>query len=907
MRNHTGNTSNSSLCSIQPRSAPWTAARCNRTLRQLTAFLAKIEKWHKDFNHRQVSSTQSLHNLNPHIGSSSFRGSRRASRKRSTYEHDPDWLLHCEPPLQKRQKNYGGKRHAQKSAKPPRTPKALRRPPGDILIDTPLITGSRASPEQHAEESKKDRLSRNSIYNQRKLGDINNQEDYNTIVQALPNIVQVFLDTTKDEETKNEDGARSLLAMCQRRIPDCIIEEQSLYDRQKEDEGNIQVASQLCSELEDVFSTGTGWKPLRAIVRSHGIRQICNAIDIEHLTPVTAASLAYYCAALGHFDAYELFSESLLFVAMHDNRSSSEQVALPNRERLFKDWLQNSSLHSPVKAEKVMIHNLQVVERALSNKEHPLPLHLLSLDTSLVRSSISLLTSGGPSSHLGATFLHAFILRSLDVSSGLLNSTGNSPLSIGELRGLKRIPPGKEQQNTLWTTEGVQSMPQSTVKSRSVYTTAKSILTILTSTALSRHNGKDADDRILHLTFNLVTRLMMNVELQKELSCARDSLPQIDAVAIYIWLTNFLLPGLEERDFQNTGSSTLSSFEELLGYTSSKSEILDRGTGFLLDIVSCCGRVERNDGYLVLKHSTDKLRSFRESSYPRLCLTLQDIAVGAAISFAQRYKRIEYYEWASEIQREFSASIQQGSLQLEVPHLAKDWKPYIWDESIEEWIAETPVSKHDAPAPRRQTARVVVDTLAPRTGVFPFLHHNVEQSQLQLEPPTPDLLALPSPPRTSSPSPSPSTPSCAAVKMKSKRKSDGLRVESNLTRRPVSKVPKRNHSYGPGNATDSRPIVDEKEREEGLRQRRRSHAGRKLKIHVHVDEDGDDDELAPTPRPVAKRRRTRSRDRLALALSSVHVDRRNHREQHRARARGKFNINVGTESGSGSEDELGVL
>src|ERR1700761_5545323 len=33
----------------RPAPAPWTASRCNRTLRKLTIFVAKLEKWHKAY------------------------------------------------------------------------------------------------------------------------------------------------------------------------------------------------------------------------------------------------------------------------------------------------------------------------------------------------------------------------------------------------------------------------------------------------------------------------------------------------------------------------------------------------------------------------------------------------------------------------------------------------------------------------------------------------------------------------------------------------------------------------------------------------------------------------------------------------------------------------------------------
>lgn len=841
-------------------------------MRQLTTFLAKIEKWHKYSEHQQTVPIKPRGRESPQLKEPR---KEQAPRKRSTNYDDPEWILRSGPPPRKTQRHYGGKQHKDNSesrkllgklARLPKTPKASNGRLGEIDIDTPLIVGTFpvAGYEEVAEEPRKGRLGRSGTYRQKIVAGPNSDGDYNTLAQGLLNIVQVFLDTTKDEEV-HQHGARLLLTLCQRRIPDCILEEQKACDAQKEEEGDVLVASRLFAELEDVYSNGIGWKPLRGIVRSHGIKLLCQAIEREYLTADTAASLARQSADLGHFDAYELFSKSLFYTAVLDRRIQDTCAAFPNPDQAIKDWLRSDNLYTQCEAEIITTFKLCVIQDALKkDQSHLFLLHLLSFDTTLVRSSISSLTGGGATTAAGASLLHTFLLRTLDISRSDLsvrslkvsNSSGNGSLSE-EL----------DLQETSATTETSNFASRSIGEhSRSVNATIRSILTLITSTGLIRQRKKSVDDYVLHMTLHLVDNILIQVLRQRELSAGPSPSPSNNFNMFYFLILHILL---SNGDNQRMSIDTIASFEQDVRHMSWKSEIVTRGASFLLDATYCCGRAERDDGFSALKHVIDEFSLLESSNSPTLSKIMQHIAVTAAISFAQRYDRPSYYGWAAEVQRRFSAwNRKQGLQELETPTLAHNWTTYLWDDSIEEWIAETPLVKHDAPAPQQQITQSL-DTPAAKGEV----NHQLNYIDKQVpETPTPDLLALPSPPTTSSPL----KDSPVAVKLR--RKSDGPTHRDDRIR--ASRVVKRNRSYEDvAELPDMTRVNPSKRPRQGLRRQ----------VRIHVDEDHD--ELAPTP----KAQTTKCRPNLRI----------NGRCGNRRQMAIVGKVVEGTQSES--EDEFGVL
>lgn len=710
------NGSRRALSVTHPRSAPWTAARCNRTLRQLTKFLTKLEKWHKDFNKRHAESAQSRHHDSARRPLS-VKQRRKSAPKSFSYEYDPEWVSQSDAQPRKRQKQYKRKHHRdqpesktllERAVRLPKTPHVVKHQPGTIPIDTPLIAGTIQSGEDDSfrcKEHRRQRTCRRNIFKQKVVLDLGDERDYDAIVQALPNILETFLDTTQDYIAE-QSGARSLLAMCQRKMPDCIVEEQTFYDAlQDDDSEEFQVAPQLFSELEDLYSTGTGWKPLRNLVRSYGLRLLCDAIKTGHLSLDTAASTIRQTGDLGHLDACECFSEAFLHAAVSNAEVHGWRVSLLRWQQTIDDWLRKDDLFGPIECRNMMICKILAIRRTLDNQQNRLLLPLLSFNTDIVRYSIASLTGGGSATAIGASFLYDFLLQSMNIYyQGSRSEVHSLRLSIA---GEAALSPKQSDtfQNHLHVANLESSILSDHEDLQQIQATAKSIITILTSTILIRQRENVSDDTVLCSTLDLIKSLIIRIQQQQFL--LDSSLPPSNSTtSFYILLATILL----RNHFRDPINPDSLFFETNSHDTfSANPTLLDLSTAFILDIAHCCGRVSRTDGYPFLQHIISQLTSFIQPSPPsspsslKTNLMLHTIAAEAAASFAQRHDRPSYYKWATEIQRAFSAMTKQlcpdGEPQTPTLAMARNRKPYRWDESIEEWIAETPFLARERRSP----------------------------------------------------------------------------------------------------------------------------------------------------------------------------------------------------------------
>ncbi|KAL6862135.1 hypothetical protein J3F83DRAFT_762829 [Trichoderma novae-zelandiae] len=97
---------------------------------------------------------------------------------------------------------------------------------------------------------------------------------------------------------------KSLLAMCLRKIPECIADIDA-WDRQQLKNSGVEsvwgvsdAASDLFDQLEALGSPVAGWRPLRLVVRSQAVHLLCNAISDGHFRPEFCNLLVRLCVHL---------------------------------------------------------------------------------------------------------------------------------------------------------------------------------------------------------------------------------------------------------------------------------------------------------------------------------------------------------------------------------------------------------------------------------------------------------------------------------------------------------------------------------------------------------------------------------------------------------------------------------
>ncbi|KAJ6033689.1 hypothetical protein N7499_009965 [Penicillium canescens] len=300
-----------------------TARWANRVLRPLTSICRRIEKHQKTLSmiateSRQQEAAQEKPAVD--TGQKTDRGDIFSTSEAD--DNDPVWVPGKKPERRRARHKYssrgegnGGKRCNRLSLQSPEAPRTL---PGAIELATPLITGrrwempssaqsqgsvDRSKPIPHPAQQQAFR-DRYSLYKSpwQELLDESGDPTFADIAHNLDRVFQNFLFNTQISKReanpvaeKVNRGARSLMSMLVRRLPEFIAIEQKAQDELDED-GDEDMCDAYFTELETFYAPhGSGWKPLREAVRAQGIYLVASMIQNHWVTDAIACALIEKC------------------------------------------------------------------------------------------------------------------------------------------------------------------------------------------------------------------------------------------------------------------------------------------------------------------------------------------------------------------------------------------------------------------------------------------------------------------------------------------------------------------------------------------------------------------------------------------------------------------------------------
>jgi hypothetical protein len=315
----------------------WTAARCHRLLRALTSRVAILKK---ELG-RLSSVAQDKKCQDPEIS----RGRKRIANTKA----DADWVQ-----TRKRIRQTYSKKSTRSDGVPQEGGRRVRglhlkagrrsMAPGEIAVPTPVLTRARgrhlaeepplkgpdsgvlAKPIRRMKRSKTGILANNgeshfqlseSLLEMRKRITATRYSTYEGIYGGLEALLRA---TTANGTQSTPKGARSLLSMALRAVPGYITQQEALLQTHMEKTGsksaieNRDISAEIYDELETLGPSGNGWKRLKTIVRSHGIRVISDAIYAGLLDVEFAGALIALCVNTCAIDeAQSLLSALLAF------------------------------------------------------------------------------------------------------------------------------------------------------------------------------------------------------------------------------------------------------------------------------------------------------------------------------------------------------------------------------------------------------------------------------------------------------------------------------------------------------------------------------------------------------------------------------------------------------------------
>jgi hypothetical protein len=481
-----------------------------------------------------------------------------------------------------------------------------------------------------------------------------------TIYEGIYNGLEALLKATiPDEPQKKRCGPKSLLSLCLNTVPRYIAQEEEVFAAHMEETGSKSaingrdISTEIYDDLEAFGSNGRGWKHLRSIVRSHGIKVISDAIRAGSLDAQFVGILITLCIRTSATKEGEILLSSLL-----------STVNFPGPKSVFTrfgDEPATRPLSTLWKfAETTGSFSFQCRQLSTLVFDGLLPLGWLA------------------SKELGPIWTKAIQVLAHDATDtdALVFVDTTLPL-LAQSGGL-----GGEEYGVM--TEDVVMIEATKQTFSSLLTTLLSIV-ILSKDPANQTPVQSSESFVAkyeHFT-TLIRSCLMQWELSHSFNIQGTLLVIANVVLRQIGHNG---PGIEV-DLVDVLLNHLRQMSKSAGILPLYHEIVT----FVCSIARCCGRGASNSGFEHLENLHQILESFvgdRESDEGTI---LREIIADSALAFAQEIPDQKHLDYAARMEGRVHRIEVKPRVSL-TPGYSLDSSRigFRWEEGISEWVTATP-------------------------------------------------------------------------------------------------------------------------------------------------------------------------------------------------------------------------
>jgi hypothetical protein len=644
----------------------WTAARCHRLLRALTSRVAILNKELSRLS--QPGQCQSRNNGEAPKTAKTLRP--------STQHDDGDWTR-ARKKVKRTYSSRTGRNGIGRGGGVPKTPRISASSksrksivPGEILVPTPILARARGEldlddhPSMIANAGLDDleigrpkRLKQHHTTNDgepcfqlsgtlREMRQKTNASRY-TIYEGIYNGLEALLRSTmSDEPETKRKGARSLFSMSLRAVPSYIAKEEAHLEKTgtKSAINTRDISTEIYDELEDFGTSGHGWKQLKVIVRSHGIKVLGDAITAGLLDVEFCGVLVTLC--IHTFAAEE--AEVLLSSLLSSGRFSAPKTLYDIAPRPFS-----------------MLWKFVEYTGRFAFKYHQLA---------------SLITKGV----LPLGWLATKEFRPVWI--GVMQKLSPGSVNLDALMFLETTLPllaGSGQSSKIFDTSSL-----ATVK----HTFSSLITTLLSIVLLSREatdSCPDGESEVSEAPYEHVTTLLQSCVIQYDLSRASNT------QAVLLFAAN-LIASQQLSKCDDSKDSLVKLLQARTSDDDNDSDVAPASyndlVAFVCSVARCCGRGASSLGFEYLEYLHLILEKISIGS-PGVDI-FHGIIVDSAFAFAQQLPEQKYLGYASTMDVKFPAKNVKRSL-APISEADDDTRPgFRWEEGIGEWVMATPAGNN---------------------------------------------------------------------------------------------------------------------------------------------------------------------------------------------------------------------
>lgn len=698
-----------------------TARWANRMLRPLTSIYRRLEKHQETPSSIAAESRLRERAENAHghapVASAVARTTGNCVSSDAD-EDDPVWIPgkkfeshRIRHKYSTRGEQRGKRRRNRLSIRSPNTPRTL---PGAIELATPLITGKTppSTLSQHSAQQLgrrkaqghlqafRDRYPLHKSYWQELLRQTDDP-GFAGIAHNLDRVFANFLCNTRipkhdpNQCLKSNLGARSLLSLVMRRLPEFIASEQEAQDELEWDR-HEDMCNAYFTELETFYAPhGKGWKPLREAVRAQGIYLVGMMIQNEWMTGRLACALIERCRYHDTDACESLLSTFLSTHKAYPYPPTLGPVGISDPHDDSPQLLHFYASHNSVHRSFIFDELAKLLLRGILPPEWM----ATKLWTSwITRATISISrqdeTCAAASRLIEAVLVSASDVRSAGVAVPVLRHPVKQRTARARTTRASSTAPATDQDLLQPCSVSVQDALSNHVMS---------LMAALCGMHISRSRKEDPTNSTDGTkASNIISYLIFAVERQMDLRPLSHH-PEITSHHLLrrgcIWLSNCLLQCndavLSDIPCDIPPKPNIDIYLQTLA---SRAELVKELASFVRQAFRCLESTTESecDQYgQEIRRMISRLP--RMSDAPGVSTLLGRVAAEAAMAFAESTADPDDHVWAIEIQ-EAVVAIQNDKESAhdsmdEMTDCKTTTGPYRWEESIGEWVARTPMAK----------------------------------------------------------------------------------------------------------------------------------------------------------------------------------------------------------------------
>lgn len=613
-----------------------------------------------------------------------------------------------------------GRRRNRVSIRSPELQKTVL--PGAIELATPLITGKMRDPLERpsvqrlsfrtpgsrnsfpgVNQEKKPRRTHRASFpayqgSWKEVVDMSGDTEFINIAHLLDRVFLKFLNNTRPNipPWQPTRGVRSLLSMAVRRLPEFIEDEQQIQDETEGDD-DVNMCDAYFYELENLYApNGNGWQPLREAVRAQGIYMVSEMLQRQWVTKLAACRLMQECMNHQEFDAFELLSSK--YLSTMDSYDYPTAFDSPKSSTHCDDPISIlGSYYLRVSTRRSFIFN--EMAKLLLRGVVPPEWMVTKVWKKCVDGAITSFSTGDENSTAAKCLIEAVVLAAGNVypatdtaAEDRKRLSSSRPLHLRATRASAANAPGSSK----------DQLPCPIPIQDALSNLTLSLIAALCGIHIARTHNSAAEEQVIGMKMKeSVKSLAFTVQREIEI---RPPPQDADILMFQFLRRGYVLLGqclllcgdAASEDIRLPDSVSCENSEAFFTLLSSRPEVVKELATLVRQVFRCYEHVHKSHQTRTSPEIRYRVsRLVRLSGDGGLSILLGKVAAETAMDLAETTVDPDDHVWAVEIQEKVVSFQQEQAIRHGTGQgrMSNNSGLYRWEESIDEWVAATPMWK----------------------------------------------------------------------------------------------------------------------------------------------------------------------------------------------------------------------